>query len=125
MLACIASPWIVRLYGKGFENAWPTLIVVVLSAGILAIQTPVGQVLWASAKVYRLLTINIAQGLALLGLTYLWVDAGAMGLAAARLAALAVSSVLVFGNALVILRHYDTSSQPCVRFSEPIVRKAG
>jgi len=111
IVASLASPFIMGFYGEGFRDAWPTLILVVLSAGIVAIQTPIGQTLWASAKVWRLFAINITWGGVFLGLTWFWRDSGSLGLAGARLAAFGVSSILVFGNAFIILRLRGNSAE--------------
>ena len=40
---CIMSPFIMGSYGDGFRDSWATLVVVVITAGLVGIQIPVGQ----------------------------------------------------------------------------------
>jgi len=45
----VLSPFIMGLYGPTFRNAWPVLIVVLVTAVLLSVQTPVGISSWRQA----------------------------------------------------------------------------
>ena len=58
IIASFASPFIMNLYGRSFSDGWPTLIVVLMTAALLAIQTPVGQIIAASGRMWTGLIMN-------------------------------------------------------------------
>jgi O-antigen/teichoic acid export membrane protein len=60
---CLASPFIMQLYGDGFREEWLTLVVVLVTAGLLAVQTPVGHIIAASGRMWVGLVMNMAWGL--------------------------------------------------------------
>ena len=64
---CLASPYIMASYGKGFRTAWPTLIAVLLTAGILSLEFPLGQYLSASGRMWLGFTSNVGWGLVFIG----------------------------------------------------------
>jgi len=103
LLASIASPYIMSLYGEGFANGWPTLIVVLFTAGIVACQTPVGPTITAAGKMWIKLAMNLGWAVLFIIGTLLLVDNGALGLASARALSyvLHVSWVLAFAFYLV------------------------
>jgi O-antigen/teichoic acid export membrane protein len=82
----------VRLYGPAFVDTWPTLIVVLVTAGIVAVTNPVGYVLAASEKVWLGFWMNSGWALVFLAATVPAVRWGALGLAGARLFAYVVHS---------------------------------
>lgn len=108
IIASASSRFIMGLFGGDFKNGWPTLILVLIASGIVAIQTPVGQVLWASTKSWQIFTIDAIVGVVFFGLTWLWVKYGAIGLASARLTSFIASSILVSGYAFIVLRSTKT-----------------
>ena len=59
LLASIASPYIMSLYGVGFRSGWPTLVIVLLTTGMVAVQTPVGHVIAASGQMWIGLIMNM------------------------------------------------------------------
>lgn len=84
LVASIASPYIMNFYGKGFSNGWPTLVVVLLTAGLLAIQAPVGQIIAASGRMWIGFAMNIGWALVFILGTLLLIGKGSVGLATAK-----------------------------------------
>jgi O-antigen/teichoic acid export membrane protein len=99
-----ASPYIMKAYGRGFVDGWPTLIVVVLTAGLLAIQTPVGQIIAASGRMWTGFIMNAGWAFVFLLSTLLLADRGAIGLASSRGVAYIFHAVWTFGFAACVLR---------------------
>ena len=104
LVASIASPYIMSLYGEGFSDGWPTLIVVLLTAGLLAIQTPVGQIVAASGRMWIGFAMNMGWALTFIVSTLLLVDYGSVGLASARMLSYIVHATWTFGFAIWLIR---------------------
>ena len=104
ILACLLSPLIMTSYGPGFRSGWPTLVMVLLTAGLMAVQAPVGQVIAASGKMWVGFWMNLGWGVSCLVLTSFLAPWGAAGLAFSRLAAYSIHSIWAFAYALHILR---------------------
>ena len=104
LIASIASPYIMGLYGEGFRGGWPTLIVVLLTTGLLSIQTPVGQIIAASGKMWVGLTMNMGWALVFISGTVLLVDKGSLGLATARAFSYIIHATWTFGFAIWLIR---------------------
>lgn len=92
----LASPYVMALYGQDFEDAWPTLVVVVLTAGLVAVQNPVGQLIAAAGRMWVGFFMNAGWAVAAIVLTQQAVRWGAVGLATARLGAYVLHSGWVF-----------------------------
>ena len=84
LIASIASPYIMSLYGDGFRSGWPTLVVILLMTGIISVQTPVGEIIAASGKMWIGLFMNLGWAIVYLTCTYYMVHWGALGLAIAK-----------------------------------------
>jgi len=85
--ACvIASPWIICLYGPAFERSLPTLVVSLLTAAVVAIIIPSGQVMFACRRIWPAFLLNLGWGVLVLFGAWLLIDRGAFGVAMARLA---------------------------------------
>jgi O-antigen/teichoic acid export membrane protein len=94
-IGCLLSPFIMMSYGPGFRSAWPTLVVILITAGLLSFELPVGQLMTASGHMWLGFTSNVGWGLIFLGanqvlLKWGW---GAFGLASARLLAYFVHTI--------------------------------
>lgn len=100
----LASPWLMGLFGSDFRSEWPTLVVALATAALLAIQTPVGQVLTASGNLWLGFLMNLGWALVYVGATWLLLGWGALGFATARLVAYAVHAIWTFAYALRLLR---------------------
>jgi O-antigen/teichoic acid export membrane protein len=89
------SPLIMSCYGTGFSAGWPVLIVAVLTAGLLAVQTPAIQWITANGHMWAIFLMYLSYGLIYFGVTCALVTWGALGLAVARLIAYFVNGILV------------------------------
>jgi O-antigen/teichoic acid export membrane protein len=97
----IASPWLMSLYGTGFEESWTVLVITLLTGAIFALQSPMNQLLNAKGLVWIVLFSNLLWGFLFTGLTWALIDRGAIGLVSARLVAYVAQSLFVIW---VILR---------------------
>ncbi len=100
----IASPYIMNLYGAGFRSGWPTLVVVLLTAGLLTVQTPIGQIIAASGKMWLGFAMNSGWAITFIVGTLLLLDHGSLGLAAARAVSYAIQATWIFAFAVWIVR---------------------
>ena len=104
LMASIASPYIMSLYGEGFRSGWPTLVVVLLTAGLLAVQTPVGQIIAASGRMWIGFAMNAGWALAFIVATRLLLEHGSLGLATSRAIAYIFHATWTFGFAIWLTR---------------------
>jgi O-antigen/teichoic acid export membrane protein len=103
VIVSLASPFIMNLYGESFRSGWPTLIVVLLTAGLLALQTPVGQIIAASGKMWIGFAMNFGWALTFIVGTLLLLDLGSFGLANARLISYVFHATWTFGFAYFVI----------------------
>jgi O-antigen/teichoic acid export membrane protein len=99
LLGILASPLIMRFYGPGFAGNASTLIVVLLTAGLFAIQAPIGQLVAAADRMWLALAMNTGWAITMLIATRYLVARGAVGLASARLIAYLIHSIWTLGFA--------------------------
>jgi O-antigen/teichoic acid export membrane protein len=104
LVGSVASPWIMRMYGPSFAAAWPTLLVVLLTAGVVVVLNPVGNLLAASNRVWLGFWMNAGWAVVLLGTTVVLVRSGALGVALARLIAYGVHAIWTVWFAVAFLR---------------------
>jgi O-antigen/teichoic acid export membrane protein len=104
LLGCLASPLIMASYGSGFREAWPTLTIVLITAGLLAILTPVGQIIAASGRMWLGSVMNLGWASCFILFTWLLLPRGALGLAGARLLAYLAHSLWVLFFTYQVLR---------------------
>jgi hypothetical protein len=76
---------------------------VLVTAGLLAIQTPVAQLIIAQGRLWTAFLMNLGWALTFLAVTYGLRDWGACGLATARALAYAVHATWTLGFAYLIL----------------------
>lgn len=100
----LASPFIMGLYGEDFAEGWPTLVVVLVTAGIVIAQVPVGQIIAASGKMWLGFTMNMGWAVVFVAGTLLLAQEGSLGLATARCIAYIFHSVWTFGFAFLLLK---------------------
>lgn len=93
-----------RLYGQGFGEGWSTLVVVLLTAGLLALQIPVGQIIAASGKMWMGFAMNAGWSVTFIVNTLLLLNHGSLGLATARMLSYVVHTTWTFGYAIWLLR---------------------
>jgi len=110
VVGSLASPYIMRLYGEGFASAWPTLVLVLLTAALFAILTPVGNIIAASNRMWMGLVMNFGWAVVFITSTFALASYGARGLAGARLIAYLVHAIWTFGFAYKVLRPKNQES---------------
>lgn len=108
LVGSVASPWIMGMYGPSFGAAWPTLVVVLVTAGVVAVLNPVGSLLAAANRVWLGFWMNTGWAVVLLGTTVLLVRSGAIGVAVARLIAYGVHTIWTVWFAVAFLRPTPT-----------------
>jgi len=91
----LASPWLMRAYGPGFEQAAPVLAILAAAAVLSAVCAPVGHVIASSGEMWWGLGVNLPWAAALLGAAALLAERGARGLAIANVAAYSVQLLAV------------------------------
>ena len=99
IVGCFLSPVIMKSYGRDFGDSASTLVVVLLTAGLLAIETPAVQVIAAAGRVWALFATYVVWAALFIGLTVYAVRWGAIGLATARLIAYAIHCVAIYFTA--------------------------
>lgn len=105
ILGCLLSPYIMMCYGPGFRSAWPTLVVVLLAAGLLSLDIPAGELITASGRMWAGFSANIAWAVLYLGVTALLLRWGSLGLASARMVAYFAHVIWSFSYSyMVVLR---------------------
>lgn len=103
LITSVVSPYIMGLYGEGFRNGWPTLVVVLLMTGFISVQTPVGQIIAASGKMWIGFFMNLGWAIVFILGSLLLVHKGSFGLATARALAYIFHSIWVISFAYYLL----------------------
>ena len=101
------SRTIMACYGSGFSNGWPTMVLSVVTAGLMALQMPAGYMIAAKNKMWIMLLMNAGWGAVFIGANELLVRRGAFGLALAKLIAVCLHSGWSFGYVLHTLRNHE------------------
>lgn len=104
----LASPLVMGFYGDTYQDSWPTMVVTVLTAALLAPLVSVGHVPIAFGRVWLGLMLHIGWGVLFIALTYALLPWGPLGLATARLVAYVVTAVWTCVLALFLLRSLDS-----------------
>lgn len=106
LVLALVSPFIMGLFGAGFRGEWPTLVVVLATAALLAVQAPVGHILVASGRIWTGFIMNLGWAVVYLVLTHTAIGWGwgALGLATARLVAYSAHAIWTMWYAFRILR---------------------
>lgn len=107
MVGCLISPFIMQLYGETFSEAWPTLVIVLLTAGLLSIQTPVGNIIAASGRMWLGFIMNAGWGLLFISITWTLLNWGAIGLAIARGGAYVIHAIWTFWFAYSVIQKFS------------------
>lgn len=104
LVGCLVSPWIMASYGTGFGQAWLTLVVILITAGLLAVQTPIGQIIAASGRMWLGTLMNAGWAVCFVCFTWSFIHWGSLGLAGARLGAYLVHAIWASSFAIMLLR---------------------
>lgn len=118
LAASLASPWILGLYGKGYTEYWPTFVLSMITAGVLALVSPWLEVLNAGNVQWAMFGLNVAWGTVSLALMPFLVGWGALGLVSARFMAFAVKALLTIICATALLRRMTAAAPLCCRVKE-------
>lgn len=104
LLPC--SHWIMSFYGHAFSLRDAVLQVSLLSAALLAVQTPVGNLITAFGRMWAGLLMNAGWAACFLGVAYglLAIDWGAQAIAGAYLVAYLLHALWTFWFAATLLR---------------------
>lgn len=105
------SPFIMQAYGSGFEQGWPTFIVAMMTALVVAAQTSVAQVIIASGRVWMGLLMNVGWALTFVVLAAWLVQNGALGLASAKLGAYLLQTIWVMTFAYRLINSRNQKSE--------------
>jgi O-antigen/teichoic acid export membrane protein len=84
ILGSVLSPFLMSLNGPGFRNAWPTLIAVLGTAGLVALQWPAYTVLQAAGRMWVAFAMSLAWAVIFLVGAVFLTRYGALGLALSR-----------------------------------------
>ncbi|MBD5781080.1 oligosaccharide flippase family protein [Pelagicoccus sp. NFK12] len=111
ILGSIFSQQAMSLYGPDFRDEWPTMVVVLASAALLSIQTPIGHLITAQGKMWTLSLINLFWGGTTICLTAIYSDQGSLGLASARLVGYLV---LVIFSVIIAVKFVSRKQQDTI-----------
>ncbi len=50
LVLSLLAPYVMRIYGRDYKDAWPTLVVLLITSGIYALLTPVGEIIAAAGQ---------------------------------------------------------------------------
>lgn len=96
VILILASSLIMSFYGPEFAGAWPVLVISILTAGVIAMQSPAGELLNARGSLWVVFFLNFLWVCLFAGLTLYLAKRGALGLVNARLIAYAIQTLCVF-----------------------------
>lgn len=114
VVGCLASPLIMRAYGSGFGDSAVTLAVVLVTAGVLAVQTPAVQVIAAAGRVWALLLTYVVWSAIFVAGSFFAVRWGAIGLATARLLAYLIHSAAIYWTARNALKSTEVGMESAI-----------
>ncbi|HTL18630.1 MAG TPA: oligosaccharide flippase family protein [Patescibacteria group bacterium] len=111
LAGCVASPYIMSVYGPGFAQHSGVLIVSIVTGAVVAIQVPMGQTTAASGRMWTEICMNLGWALVFFGGTWLVISHGALGLMSARLVAYVFHTLWTLAFAVWLLRERKSSAQ--------------
>jgi O-antigen/teichoic acid export membrane protein len=91
---CLFSPAIMALYGKGFTGGAKTLVVTLITACLFVVNTPIGNFITASGRMWIGFLTNLCWAVTFLGISILLTRHGATGLSLSRLSAYTALTML-------------------------------
>jgi len=96
VLLIIFSPFFMGLFGESFSSSWLPLVFTILTACLLSIQIPVGQMIAARSRMWLGFYMNLGWAILFIGFNYIFIDHGANGLVIARFIAYCIHSIWTF-----------------------------
>lgn len=106
----LSSPWIMNLYGNDFEEAWATLAVTLVAAGIAAMQAPAAQVITASGRMWMTAAMNLSWATAFILFSFMMINLNSLGLAISRSIAYCLYAAWSFKFAFLLLKQPSPES---------------
>ncbi|HLA84195.1 MAG TPA: oligosaccharide flippase family protein, partial [Thermoguttaceae bacterium] len=94
VLLSVASPYIMNFYGENYRSSWPTLVVSLVTALLIAGQSPIGFYISASGRVWAGFIMKLCWGSVYILSTVLLLHQGALGLAVARAVSYVVFTIV-------------------------------
>jgi O-antigen/teichoic acid export membrane protein len=116
LVLSLFAPYVMRIYGRDYRDAWPTLIILLMTSGIYAVLTPVGDIIAAAGRMWVGFAMNLAWALVLIVATVLLVRWGSFGFASARLIAYAAHATWTFAVAYLVILRKPISIQQVIDF---------
>jgi O-antigen/teichoic acid export membrane protein len=107
----IFSPYVMMLYGSSYHSGWSALVFALLTSCLIAVQSPVGQTIASSGKLWIGLVMNAGWATVFIACALALVAYGAVGLALSRFVAYLIHSAWVFLFAYYILKPSHPSKQ--------------
>jgi O-antigen/teichoic acid export membrane protein len=110
ILAAVFSSWILQLYGAEFQNGSITMVIAVITASLVSIQTPVGNMIAAVSRMWLAALMNFSWALVYVGLAYTLIVSGygSAGIAGAMGIAYLVHTIHLFSFAKKQLNALNT-----------------
>jgi O-antigen/teichoic acid export membrane protein len=96
----LLSPYVMRFYGQAYADDYPSLVLAVWVAALLAIQAPIGNILAAKSRMWLGASMNLGWAFVYLVFTFLLAKNGASGVLVALLLAYIAHAVWTFWFAL-------------------------
>ncbi len=112
LLGSLLSPWIMGFYGKDFGGAWATLVLALLTAGIVAFQAPAGQIMTASGRMWTATIISLSYSTVFVIATVGLVRWGSLGVAGARGIAYCIYALWSFKLAFSVIGKPEKEPSP-------------
>lgn len=103
----LASPWIMSLFGPGFQRGWLVLVLTCGYSVLWAGNMVVGQAIWAAGRAGAGMAFAAIRAVIMIGLALLLLPYGAFGLALAYLVTGFLQTLYQFPYALSILRKQE------------------
>jgi O-antigen/teichoic acid export membrane protein len=105
LVISLLSPYIMLIYGTEYRHASLTLVAVIMTSAIVAVLTPVGQIIAASGRMWLGCLMNLGWAVVFILAAALLTPWGSLGLASARLIAYLCHSVWVVAFVIFVLRN--------------------
>ena len=103
ILVAFFGDHIMTLYGNDFKKDHISLMIAVMAAGLLAIQSPVGYLLLAKSKMWLAFFMNLGWALIYVGMSYFLRRFGSVGVISAMGLAYLVHTIWVFAYVRTVL----------------------
>lgn len=103
LIVGVLSPYIMTLYGKSFAHDNIPLVVAVVVATLVAIQTPAGNLLVAKSRMWLGALMNLGWALFYVGTAYAWLSLGSVGVITAMGTAYFAHAIWVFAYVVITI----------------------